>query len=116
MNVSNQPVAEVDLVLSSDHTRDLVALRCSSAELKVKLKSETKFWDVRFSQPYTRKYVVNGEEKEYDGTKNVHVMAAADSVAKVTELVMAEFPDATIHQINHRGGDCAIVIQPELLV
>lgn len=30
-NVSNQPVAEVDSILSSDHTRDLVALRCYAA-------------------------------------------------------------------------------------
>ena len=82
----------------------------------MKLKSETKFWDVRFSQPKVRKYEVNGEQKEYPYQANVHVMVAADTVAKVNELILAEFPDATIHQINHRGGDCAIVIQPELLV
>jgi len=58
---------------------------------------------------------VNGEQKEYPYQGNVHVMAAAETVAKVNELILAEYPDAIIHQINHRGGDCAIVIQPELL-
>lgn len=82
----------------------------------MKLKSETKFWDVRFSMPHTRTYVIDGVKKQFDGSTNVHVMAAADSASKVIELLMADYPEATIHQINHRGGECAILIQPELLV
>ena len=83
----------------------------------MKIKSEAKFWDVRFSKPETKQYKQSdGSVKEYTHAKNVHVMVAAESAAKVSELVLAECPDATIHQINHRGGDCGIIVQAELLV
>ena len=81
----------------------------------MKLKTDAKFWDVRFSRPVLRKYTVQGETKEYLQNSNFHVMAAADSVAKVQELIAAEYPDATIWQVNHRGGDCAIIVQPDLM-
>ena len=58
----------------------------------------------------------DGSVKDYPYSRNIHMMVAADSAAKVNELVLHEHPDATIHQINHRGGDCGIIVQPELLV
>ena len=84
----------------------------------MKIKAEAKFWDVRFSKPVTTRYNQPGSDKptEYTHAKNFHVMVAAESAAKVNELVLAEHPDSTIHQINHRGGDCGIIVQPELLV
>jgi hypothetical protein len=82
----------------------------------VKIKAKAKFWDVRFSRPETRRWTQSdGSWKEYTHDTNVHVMVAAESAAKVTELVTAEYPTATIHQINHRGGECAIIVQAELL-
>ena len=81
----------------------------------MKIKAEAKFWDVRFSRPVTTQYKQGDEAKEYTHSKNFHVMVAAESVAKVNELVLAEHPNATIHQINHRGGDCGIIVQPDLL-
>ena len=82
----------------------------------MKIKSEAKFWDVRLSVP-TRRQIkqADGSVKEYPYAKNFHVMVAAESVAKVNELVLAEHPDATIHQINHRGGECGIIVQPDLI-
>ena len=82
----------------------------------MKIKSEAKFWDVRLSVPAVRKInQSDGSVKDYPYSKNIHVMAAAESVAKVNELVLAEYPDATIHQINHRGGECGIIVQPDLI-
>ncbi|MFN9605157.1 MAG: hypothetical protein ACK6A7_17150 [Planctomycetota bacterium] len=82
----------------------------------MKIKAKAKFWDVRFSRPEKRGWLQSdGSFKEYTHDSNVHVMVAAESAAKVTELVMAEYPTATIHQINHRGGECAIIVQAELL-
>ena len=82
----------------------------------MKIKAEAKFWDVRFSKPETKQYKQSdGSFKEYTHAKNFHVMVAAESAAKVNELVIAEHPNATIHQINHRGGDCGIILQPDLI-
>ena len=82
----------------------------------MKIKATAKFWDVRFSVPTWRQVKqADGSVLDYPYAKNVHVMAAAESVAKVNELVMSEYPDATIHQINHRGGECGIIVQPDLI-
>lgn len=82
----------------------------------MKIKPEARFWDVRFSEPRTKHYKqTDGTIHHYETHSNVHVMVAADSVATVVELVMKEYPNATIHQINHRGGDCGIIVQAELL-
>lgn len=67
----------------------------------MKIKSIAKFWDVRFSKPVVRHI----QGKDYQTSTNIHVMVAATSAQLVAQLVMAEYPDATIHQINHRGGD-----------
>lgn len=82
----------------------------------MKFNAEAKFWDVRFSIPSIHRYKHGDEVHEYPTKKNVHVMVAATDSAKVNELVLAEYPTATIHQINHRGGDCGIIVQPELIV
>jgi hypothetical protein len=74
----------------------------------MKFNAEAKFWDVRFSIPSIHRYKHGDEVHEYPTKKNVHVMVAATDSAK--------YPTATIHQINHRGGDCGIIVQPELIV
>lgn len=76
------------------------------------LKPTTKFWDVRFTEPTVRDF----GSGPYACNKNVHAMVAAESVEKVSELVRNQYPQATIHQINHRGGDCAILVQPDLVI
>lgn len=78
----------------------------------MKIKPTAKFWDVRITRPHVRKY--NGVD--YPGTQNVHVMAVAETALLVVELVLADYPEATIIQMNHRGGDCAIVVQKDLLL
>ena len=81
----------------------------------MKIKSTAKFWDVRFSVPTVRQLKHGETVIDYPYAKNIHAMVAAESVAKVNELVLAEHPAATIHQINHRGGECGIIVQPELI-
>lgn len=81
----------------------------------MKFKSEAKFWDVRFSIPSIHRYKSGDTVTEYPIKKNIHVMVAAESAGKVNELILKEYPDATIHQINHRGGDCGIIVQEEPL-
>lgn len=77
----------------------------------MRIKKEAKFWDVRITIPETR--ILSG--KEYPYNQNIHIMVAAESADKVCELVKSEYPTATIHQVNHRGGDCGILVQKELL-
>lgn len=82
----------------------------------MRIKKEAKFWDVRLSIPSTMQIKQSdGSVREYSHSKNIHLMVVAESVEKVNDLAMAEHPEATIHQINHRGGDCGIIVQPELL-
>lgn len=75
------------------------------------LKPNAKFWDVRFSEPASS----NVGDKEYRYRKNIHGMVVAESADKVCELVKIHHPLATIHQINHRGGECAILVQPDMI-
>lgn len=77
----------------------------------MKLNTNARFYDVRFTEPAVR--VVG--DREYPYEKNILAMVAAESVPKACEAVYSEHPLATIHQVNHRGGSCAILVQPELI-
>jgi len=81
----------------------------------MKLKPSAKFWDVRITVPTTYKCNVQGEEKEFPQTKHIHLMVCAENAEKVVQWTMRQHPTASIYQINHRGADCAIVIDPALM-
>jgi len=82
----------------------------------MKFKSGAKFWDVRFTKPCVRTYKGHdGSDKVLSTTTNVHAMAVAVSAVEAVAAIITEFPEAVIHQVNHRGADCAIVVQPDLV-
>jgi hypothetical protein len=81
----------------------------------MQLKPSAKFWDVRITVPHSFKCRVDGVEKEFPQTKHIHLMVCAVDAESVVRWTMRQHPTASIYQINHRGGDCAIVIDPELI-
>lgn len=80
----------------------------------MQLKPNAHFYDVRFSRPVTRTYKVGTEERSQTCNENVHVMVVAESVAAAVTLTERAFPACTIHQVNHRGGNCSILIQDNM--
>jgi len=79
----------------------------------MKLKAEAKFWDVRISEPDTRK---DGKGNDYAYNKNAYLVVAARTLERVVELVMHEHPTAAIHQVNVRGLDSRIILDDDLLI
>jgi hypothetical protein len=94
-NGSNQPVAEVDSILSSDHTRDLVALRCYGAlwvqvvRIAMFAENGTKIVSVYLDEWSTNYLVAHTAVKSMKQVTNPSIQMSrvfADTISKLKEL------------------------------
>lgn len=75
------------------------------------LKDTARFWDVRFDVPH--KYSVkqsDGSSREYDGKQHKLACVAAETIADAIELVLTEWPTATIWQAINHGRECNVLV------
>lgn len=73
----------------------------------MKLRDGARVWDVRFSFPW------EAAGRQY--RKNLYAMAIAETAHAAIDLVLSQFPEARVWQVNNRGQGVSVVIDPELM-
>ena len=78
----------------------------------MKTKDGAKVFDVRLSRP--KPYLCGG--KEYTSRVNVLVIAVTETASRAIELALAEYPDGTVWQVIHHGGQSKVVVDDSQII